>query len=479
MTSPRLVSTADVGTRELAIILGLAFGSCLAALAWPPLVALPILAIVVGCVLRWPAAMVSAGAMLGFLLRPSLDAIGDVEVLGINPASAFGILILVWGVTEGVRRICAGEPLWPDRLFGASQLLLIALHVTLLLVAVQAHGRLGAAVGGRDFVRFLSTLSAGMLLVWWLDQPVPRRLRQGYLLLIAGASMPLLLALFQAVTNTGNHEDVGLNRVFGTFTHPLTFGSFVLPLFLLGGAATARLRGAARITAGAGTLLCLTLIALTYNRTTMLLLVAAVGIFAIRMLPRLSIRETLSVVVAAGVLGAVAWDLFGAGVLERFSGVAITTDAVEQALATGSQNSFQWRIVVWAVLINLGLSHPWIGQGLGMTSVLNPMISPWNGTPFNAHNDIVRFFFEGGVLGLSLYFAQIGVFATWLWRVSAEVRSPENVEANAIAAALIALYVFSLGTTEMTLATAVLYEVYLLLGVLSALRRGARGVHPR
>ncbi len=463
------------GSVTLAVLVVLAAS---AAAVWPPVAAVIGLAALALAVDTWTETALSVGAITGYIVRPLLDPFHDTRLGGVNPAEAFGIAMLVWGGVIAFRRWIQGEPLWPDRLFGAGQSLLIALHLILVASGAVAFGAAGFATGGRDVIRMLSWLAAGMMLIWWLSDGTPGRIRQGWTLLVAGALAPIGVGVYQALTNSGNLEDEGLNRVYGTFTHPQSFGVFLVPLVMVGIAGVVRLHGRWRGASAAWVGLTLTLLALTYSRTFLITLLVAVGLFVALPAIRLRLRQTLEIAGGALVLLAGAWLWFGDLVRARFEGISISGSAIrEAALAGASGNSFQWRVINWVGLIQKGLDHLWIGHGLAMTPVLNPLFDERVNTPFSAHDDFVRFFFEGGLLGLTLHGVQLAMFALWLIRVSRRTPAPWSVEANAVVATLLALYLFTAGTTEMSQQTASMYEVYLLIGLLCAMRVAGRSVN--
>jgi O-antigen ligase len=95
-----------------------------------------------------------------------------------------------------------------------------------------------------------------------------------------------------------------------------------------------------------------------------------------------------------------------------------------------------------------------------MTTVLNPLISPFNNLPFNAHSDYVRFFFEAGIIGLLCYLVYSWRLCLWGLRCARAAMPVDAPQAFAAAAALLAFLFLSFGTTEVSLNTAVLYELY-------------------
>jgi O-antigen ligase len=167
-------------------------------------------------------------------------------------------------------------------------------------------------------------------------------------------------------------------------------------------------------------------------------------------------------------IGAVTWWLAGDVIRERFATIAVNRAVVDAARMGQSENSFTWRLINWGGLIALGLEHPVTGHGAGMTMVLNPLINLATGVPFNAHDDFVRFFFEGGASGVVCYLIYGVLFASWLL-ARARTAPPERAaSAYAVAAAWIALFFLTAGTPELSLQTALQYELYGMAGLLNA-----------
>jgi O-antigen ligase len=257
-------------------------------------------------------------------------------------------------------------------------------------------------------------------------------------------------------------------RIQGTFSHPNSFGQYLAPFVLVAVAVATTTRGASRwmsLAVAAGLVL---LVTLTYSRTA--LLVVASGLVALPILQRRdlglrSLGRALLVVVVVGVLG---WLLVGRYVEQRFADVAINRMVWELALTGASENSFTWRLINWVGLIQLGLSHRWLGHGAGMTTRLNPLVNMENGLRFNAHDDFVRFFFESGAVGLLCYLIYGGLLWWWVQRRARGAPADRAATASAISAALLAMFFLTVGTTELSLHTANLYELYGMLALLTA-----------
>jgi O-antigen ligase len=103
-----------------------------------------------------------------------------------------------------------------------------------------------------------------------------------------------------------------------------------------------------------------------------------------------------------------------------------------------------------------------------MTTVLNPLVNvDYGGKPFNAHNDFVRFFFESGALGLVCYVVFGVLLCRWALRRARAASLAAAPGAFAVAASLISLMFLTFGTPELSLQTAILFELYGMLALLT------------
>jgi O-antigen ligase len=319
----------------------------------------------------------------------------------------------------------------------------------------------------------MSVLSAFLVVVWWVGAR-RERCRLGWVLLVAGAMVPIAAALWQLATGRGNTDIASLNRLQGTFSHPNTFGPFLVPFILLSIAGLRNASRAARfLRVGVAAGLSL-LVVLTYSRTAVLVLIT--GMIALPMLQagRFGVRAIISSTTVALVFATVGWLLVGDIVRERFSDLRVGTEALEAARTGEAENSLEWRLLNWGVLVTLGREHPLAGHGAGMTTELNPIVNAETGLPYNAHNDFVRFFVEGGGLGLLAYLIYGLLLARWTLLTARTAGAREAASAYAVAAALLALFFLTLGTPEFGQQTALQYELYGMLALMTAIRGGER-----
>ncbi len=401
--------------------------------------------------------------MLTLVVRPCVDVFSERR-LGLgpfapNPSVVLGLVVLGIAGVHAVRRARAGLSWWPERGVWRAHLFLFAAYGIALVSGTRLYGVGGFMQGIREVVRVGSIVAAFFVVLWWVGAD-RARYRRGWAYLLVGLIVPIGVALWQLVTGTGFLETDGLNRLQGTFSHPNSFGLYLVPFVLITLGTAVRTSGVQRLFAFLGAAALTWLILLTYSRTA--LLVLAMGLLA---LPALHARHiglralgrSLAVVL---VLVAVGWLLAGNLVRERFADLSLGRSALDAAQSGASENSYTWRLINWTVLIDLGLEHPVTGHGAGMTTVLNPIVNMDNGVPYNAHNDLVRFFFESGLLGLLCYLVYALLLCRWAvhW---ARAAAPEfSATALAIAATWLAFLLLSLGNTELSLNTAILYTMY-------------------
>lgn len=419
--------------------------------------------------------LLEAGACAVLAVRPALDVFSarspGLSLFAVTPAVALGLGVLFVAVVVAVRRLRDREPLWPDPGLRAPHLWLLAAYGIGLGSALWLHGASGAATGLREVVRVASIIAALLVVLWWV-QGDPARYRRGWAYLSTGVAVPVGVALWQLFTQTGYLETEGLNRLRGSFSHPNSLGPFLAVFVLIAVAGLPAARGRAR--AGRfGLAVGLTFVAaLTLSRTAALVLATGLVALVAFQLRRASWRELLwgPAAIAVGGLLALAWA--GNVARERFTD--LSPGEVLETLRTGaSVNSITWRALNWDTLVRLGLEHPWLGHGIGMTTVLNPDLSAESGVPSNAHNDFVRLFFEAGVAGLVCYLIYGALLARWLLGRVRPASRGRWATASAVAAAWLALFFLTLGLPELSLQTAVLYSLYGLIALLCAPEGGA------
>jgi putative inorganic carbon (hco3(-)) transporter len=439
----------------LAAVLGL--GVALAAVVW-----------------RHPRVGLELGAFLVLVVRPSLDTFSErrlgIGPLASNPSVALGLLILFLGSILFLWRGSIGKCAWPDQWLWRAHVPLLGAYGIAILSGARLYGLEGVSEGAREGLRVLSVLAA-FLVVWWWASTADARLR-GWAYLLAGAVLPISVSLWQLESGKGFSDIAGVYRIQGTFSHPNAYSQYLVPLILVAVSASVFGRSAFRFPIAVAGLLLTVLLALTYARTAILSLVMGLVSLPLLQLRRLRLRALVRVAGVLGGFAVVAWLVAGNVVRERFATLSLGRGAIEAAQMGESEDSFQWRLLNWGILIRMGMEHPVTGHGAGMTTVLNPLVSSDNGVPFNAHDDFVRFFFEGGIVALILYALYVIKVCHWAIRRAAAVASRDAATSWAIAASFLTLFMLTAGTTEVSLQTADLYELYGMLALLAAVPLG-------
>ncbi|HKC46007.1 MAG TPA: O-antigen ligase family protein [Gemmatimonadales bacterium] len=436
-----------------------------ASAAWPRVAGLGGVALVCAVAWRYPLAVMHLASFAALAIRPALDWLSERRLgLGpftMSPAVIFGGLILITGAVLALRRGHDGRRLWPDRPLATAHVWLAIAYAIMAVSGWRLYDGEGLAEAVREVLRMASVVAAFFIMYWWLDEDASAR-RRAWWYLALGAVLPIAVSLEQLVTGTGFIEPDGTLRIQGTFSHPNSFGQYLIPFVCV--LVAGRGHRPARLSLAVALSI---VVALTYSRTAILALAAALVILLL-LESGLDVRRLVRVVVAVTMVAGLAWFLVGGIITRRFSGIAFNSAAWQDALAGQSENSFQWRIINWSGLVLLGLNHPWLGHGAGMTTVLNPLTNSDNGVPFNAHDDYVRLFFEGGVVSLVCYVLYQILLILWVIRRSRAASEPERGSSLALGASLCGMTVLTAGTTELSLQTANLYVLYGLLAIASA-----------
>jgi O-antigen ligase len=450
--------------------LGIAVVAAVAGAIEPRLSLVPIGLLIGVAVWRWMDSALDISVFVILAIRSALDLFSDsrdpTASLALRPASAAGLVIMLIASIIAARRIRSGRPLWPDVQLKKAHYWLGAAYGIGILAGALGYGADGLQVGLREAARVGSTIAALLLVLWWVEDH-PERYRTGWTLLILGTVLPLVVAGYQYFTGTGYLETEGLNRLRGTFSHPNSLGPFLVPFILIavGGVPSSSWGG--RISRLAFASILIVVLLLTYSRTALLVLLTSAGVLPLLYARKLGARALGKGIIALGLLMALGWGLGEKIIEERFAGLA-TAGALDAVEGGPSENSFTWRLLNWGILVRLGMERPIAGHGAGMTTVLNPLVNvDYGGKPFNAHNDYVRFFFESGVLGLLCYIVYGALLCLWAMRRARTASARAAPGAFAVAASLLGLTFLTLGTTELSLQTAILYQLYGMLALLT------------
>lgn len=434
-------------------------------------------AIALSCAIwQWPDLLLSAAVVVLLVVRPALDMYSERRLglgpFAISPAVVFGAGVLWVALVVGVRRARDGKHFWPDPALLHLHGWLLATYAIGLAAGLRWYGMTGAATGVREAARLFSVIGVFLLVLWWVEGRTDRG-RRGWVYLMIGAVTPIVVAIWQWITVSGNLEIEGINRLQGTFGHPHTFGPYLVPFILLAVAQATQPGLTRRLTFLAVASGLTVLLGLTYSRTAELVLLTGLAFYLLLQVGQLEARAVVRGALAVLLFAGLGWAIVGNAVSERFSGIRIGSEAIEAARTGQTENSFEWRLLNWGGLIVLGTEHPYTGHGMGTTAVLNPQRDPATDLPYTAHDDFVRVFFETGAVGLVCYIVYGILLSLWAMRAARAVPAGETSGALGVVAAFIALFFLTAGTPEFGTQTAVQYEVYTMLGLMTASIRSA------
>ena len=432
------------------------------------------------------AASLPMAAGLLLAVRSSLDILTDrgipIGPVRINAPGAVGLAVAGLPFLLLLDRALRRRPIdW-----GGRPALGLALLSGFALVQIPngflAVGPAMVAIGFKEVIRLASLLGLYLLLVNLQRTMAERRLlvRSIYVSLI----VPCGYALWQYAFYSGQGlYDVPLGsdqpgRLQGTFFHPNTFGIYLAFVITLSATLLRRPRFGVPgwvllpVIGGAAFLL-----AFTASRTAWLFLAVCLGV-KVWMHPR---RFALPLLAGLGVAAALVGPRVAARFEEIDAGISLRRVVARREL----YNSFEWRIYNWYVLAQVGLRRPLIGHGFGSTSLVNPLQSvdrlAGRSRGFSAHNEFVRFFVEGGLVGVLLLSA---VYVLWLGfclRLVRGLRRARDDTADLAGVAIefvIGLIVLSLFAANPLDQTSVLYYSLALLAVLRGVERGSGGGPP-
>jgi O-antigen ligase len=464
---------------KAAVFLSVLAGGVAAANPW--LVVLALLGLFTSLFLVAPYGTASAFVLASIAVRSSLDAFHDVQVgpdwAGQNPASLLGLaVLLVWVLVYLEDRFRGARP--PvDVALALAILPLATAHVIGTVSGVAVLGFRGLALGVRELVRLSSVYALGAL-VYMLYL---RGLRLAPLVWAAVASLvvPFVVAAWQIATGSGDPSLPGMIRAYGTFPHANAMGDY-LAIVTLASVVLIVERPATRQMAVPLVLLCGTGIVLTYSRSAMLALSLGAGVYlflAAIVWRRRASHKGIAVALALFLVTGVA---FAGLIARRFSDITVGPDVIARAEAGEIQNSLEWRVFTWAVLVKQGQERPVFGHGVESVTELNPVRHFELNLPFNAHNAIVRMFFEMGLLGVIAYLWFATGLAKWLLRAGRELPGPSGPLARAFGIWVLIAFVATFGVIDQLNETASLYLIAAAIGVAAAeLRRlEGRGGHP-
>ena len=292
----------------------------------------------------------------------------------------------------------------------------------------------------------LASVLVAFCLAGWAVRDV-RRMQGVVLAIVASAVVPITSGAVQLATgDTVTRNNSSLKAIEGPFSHPNYFAFYLvvvlvvaIAVFFESRSLALRIGVACVVVSGTAALF------FTYTRA------AWIG-FALALLGMALLRyRRLLIVAAVGLLLAV---LVAPGAAkeaqQRFGDLTSRSEA-------NDENSWDWRVGQWEVMLPYGFEKPLTGQGgesysrvtvreFGhshprYSTVRQPEKGVFSAVGFTAHNDYVKTFVEVGVPGLVLWVLALWGLASIAWRA----RRVPGVEgaATAVVACVASLMVIS------------------------------------
>lgn len=380
-------------------------------------------------------------AVLGLLiLRSALDPFSIQQV----PA-AFALGLDVLTLLYVVATLLTGRTVQTDNFWWlfAGWVILQGLWVILLFWGELSLNNDVWLDSIREWVRLFSWLMVYLLVMQLKNRIHPQKMISALFLALI---LPLTAALLQILLPLsflpdflqGNKNSITgeISRINGTLGLSNTFATFLL-LFI--GLTYWQMSQSQRRWPW---WLLLALLAFLYVSTKALFSLMMLGVFILVLIaPRLSLINLMAgVLFFVVVIALFASTEFGQQRLGSLAQTPILNPDIDISrailLSQGDNNSFNWRLAQWNLLVKAWEDSPILGYGLATSRYL---------TIYNnyAHNDYVRALAEGGIVGFSAFIAFLGTQFLYIMRLlrRSPPKSPQHQLCWVLLALLIAIMV--------------------------------------
>lgn len=245
--------------------------------------------------------------------------------------------------------------------------------------------------------------------------------------------IPALFGLYQFIFNIGlTDENVSIPRIFGTFSHPNVFSLYLFSLIVFG---SLYLLLFAKSTRGRFFTLCVlalfsSMLLLTFARVAwiaLFLFIFFMTLFRYRLLlfPLILIPFVLFVFS----------QTFHERVIESFQ--------------SDPDSSIVWRKTLWKDVTSKAIQDNQVALGSGMDTF--PLVSESvRGTdqgPNDPHNDFVKFFIEGGVVGLTVFLLYLFSLFSLLYK---KFQASQKHSAQRLAFGIMIIFLITLELSSLT-----------------------------
>lgn len=341
------------------------------------------------------------GIFLILIIRPSIDKFSEQftinlgKNLNFNAAAIFGMLVvslLTFFLLKNRREI-ADLPL--------KKLWLLFLGISLLSILISID-KLSSVYGMIKILSIFLIFASSYLIVKKEKNPRPILYA-----IIFSSLFPFLSAAYQLITGTGVGGSEGVeSRLFGTFSHPNPFASFVLivvsvVLFLLLRERDYQKKWLLGILGLGGIII----LEQTYARGAWL----AFLIFLFIITYKKSRKILLGLITVSIMLFFVSSSI---------------QDRVQDVYNPPADSSVRWRFEQWGRVYTSFVKQPLTGYGIGTETTVHEKENGPNAGNQYTHNDFLRIALETGIFGFLAYFSLLLVTSLKLTKNYLKEKNP-------------------------------------------------------
>ncbi len=262
----------------------------------------------------------------------------------------------------------------------------------------------------QELLRFFSIWSIGFLAYATVKSRDDARVL--FLALFCSAMLPIFFGIYQFMNGIGlEDENVSIPRIFGTFSHPNVFSLY---LATLAGIAIIFLTSFTKnLTEKFWSVIFIFILSLTLLLTStrigwialfLFLILVALYRFRLALVPLILIPMLL------------------------YSVVTPIRDRIDESLTPTVDSSLTWRQGIWHDTITLTLAdgnRSLYGYGMNTFPLVSESLRGMRLGSNDSHNDFVKFFVEGGYIGLMLFLLSLILIMRSLFITSRHTISPD------------------------------------------------------
>jgi len=316
--------------------------------------------------------------MFLFALRGVTEGIDHYLGTPVSIILTSGIIILSLVILIGGRCLFSTKHLI---LISASSLFLLSASFSIILSSeIPLGGQISKLI---QYVLYVLVFLVAATAPWKAHHV--RTLLVAFMLL---SGIELLFSIYQFATGSGmGADDFDIRRSFGLMSHPTILSVKIILILLIFFLFRDLLSGYAWIIMGIFSAIS---IALTFSRVGWIFGILFIGFYTLSFAK--GAVKGFMIAIAAPLL---IYTLIASG---RFDDLSTTRDFIESGnyqSFRGEQieNSFDWRLVQWYHMINVGFERPFSGHGLASSSHLNQF-------HLSSHNSFIDIFVDQGYFGL-------------------------------------------------------------------------------